>query len=743
MPTAALALLQVILAAAPPTSPVPASRDPGPDPFLRRYFETRRFAAGRPARAQLTPGGDAVLFLRSGPRSPVQALFETDLATGATRELATAEGLLAGAAAGGTTAAEQAQLERKRITARGLTGFELSEDGRRVAVAVGGRAFVLDRAGGAATPLATSGRPLDLRFSPDGAAVSYVVDHDLRVLDLASNQERALTEGGTEDLSHGLAEFAAQEELGRQVGHWWSPDGRLVAWQETDQRGVERLTLHDPLHPERPADAFRYPRAGRPNAVVRLAVTPAAGGPPTWIEWDRARFPYLAEVRWTEGGPLTLVVRSRRQEAVQVLAADPATGATRLLLEEADAAWLEPTPGFPRWLRDGSGFLWLTERRGAEEVELRGPDGALREVVVPGSAGLASLVGFDEARRRAWFTGGPSPAETRLYAIEPGGAPVEWSPPAGPVATQAQRSREGGVLLVTRTTLTASGLPEVFREDGRRLAALPSVAEPAPFSPRAELRKVGPAPGFWARVTRPRAMQPGRKLPVWLAVYGGPHAQVASVRADLMAQWIADQGFLHVAIDGRGTPRRGRDFARAIEGDFAGPALDDQVAALRGLAREVPELDLSRVGVEGWSFGGYFAALAVMRYPEVFKAAVAGAPVVDWADYDTAYTERYLGLPAEAPEAYRRSSLLTWAPRLTRPLLLVHGTADDNVWFLHSLRLSDALLRQGTRHELLALPGLAHGALSAGEPAYVARLWARMVGFISEGLSAPGPAAGR
>jgi dipeptidyl-peptidase-4 len=202
-----------------------------------------------------------------------------------------------------------------------------------------------------------------------------------------------------------------------------------------------------------------------------------------------------------------------------------------------------------------------------------------------------------------------------------------------------------------------------------------------------------------------------------------------------MAQWIADQGFIHVAIDGRGTPRRGRDWERAIRGDFAGPALDDQVAGLKALGAIVPELDLTRVGVEGWSFGGYMAALAVMRYPELFKAAAAGAPVVDWRDYDTAYTERYLGLPAQAPEAYTRSSLLTWAPKLERPLLIIHGTADDNVYYFNSLKLADALLRAGRRYELLTLPGMTHLALSSGDPAYVARLWERTLGFLKENLS--------
>lgn len=723
------------LASAAPTPPSAASQPaPATEPFLKRYLETRRFQAGRPARAQLTPDGDAVIFLRSGPRSPVSALWATDLKTGETRELCSAERLLAGAAAT-PTAEEQARLERQRITTRGITAFELSRDGKRLAVTVGGKLFLLDRLSGAITALEPGGRPADLRFSPDGTTLSYVVDHDLRLLDLASNVERALTSGGTAEVTHSEAEFVAQEEFNRHSGAWWSPDSRWIAWQETDQRGVEKFTIHDPLHPEHPADTYRYPRAGHANALVRVAVSPAAGGPPTWLAWDRERYPYLGSVRWTEGGPLTLVVLTRAQDELALLAADPASGATRVLLTERDAAWVNLAQGYPRWKEDGSGFFWLSEKSGWPELTLHRPDGTEASTWVKGSAGFASLVGYDEKRRWLWFTGGPEPTQGRLYVVKEGAAPEEWLAPVVPVSTSAQLSRNGEVLLVTRSTMAATGLPTVHRVDGRRLAELPSVAEKPPFEPRTELYKVGPAPGFYASVIRPRAARPGQKFPVYLSVYGGPHAQVVATRPDVLAQWIADQGFIHVAIDGRGTPRRGRDWERAIRGDFAGPALDDQVAALKALGAVVPELDLTRVGVEGWSFGGYFAALAVMRYPAIFKAAVAGAPVVDWRDYDTAYTERYLGLPAQAPEAYARSSLLTWAPKLERPLLIIHGTADDNVYYFNSLKLADALLRAGKPFELLTLPGMTHLALASGDPAYVARLWERALGFLKEHLA--------
>jgi dipeptidyl-peptidase-4 len=744
LPLLLAAALAAPAAAAHPTSPTPTPTPAPPAPapaaaahesFLARYTATRGFRAGLPARPALTPDGRAALFLRSGPRSAVQALYETDLASGATRELATAEALLEGAAAS-LSAAEQAQLERQRIAARGITGFELSRDGARVVVPLGGKLFLVDRAGGAVTALETRGRPTSPRLSPDGRAVAYVMDHDLHVLDVGSGDARAVTAGGTADVHRGSAEFVAEEEFYRRDGFWWSPDSRLLAFQETDEREVETFTIHDPLHPERAADTFRYPRAGRANARVRVGVVPAAGGEITWISWDRERWPYLAVAAWEPNAPLSLVVLDRRQRELVLLAADPATGETRVLAREEDPAWVNVAAGLPRWRDDGKGFFWHTERNGAPEIELRRADGTLERTWVRPGAGFARLVGWDERRRALWFLGGPDPAQRRLYRVVDAGEPREWRASGEPVALSATLARSGEVVLVQRTSFSAIEPPAAFRRDGTALARLPSVAEPLPFPVRGELRRLGEA-GLRALLVRPAAGGAGTGLPVLLDVYGGPGANAASVTADPLVQWIADQGFLVLSIDGRGTPRRGRAFERAIQGDFAGPMLEDQIAGLQALAREVPEADLSRVAVFGWSFGGYAAALAVLRRPDVFHVAVAGAPVADWADYDTAYTERYLGHPAEAPDAYRRSSLLPLAGDLRRPLLVVHGTADDNVYFFHALKLADAILRGGRRPELLVLPGLTHQALRAGEPLVVERVWGAIVDFLRAGVAAP------
>ncbi|HSN93223.1 MAG TPA: DPP IV N-terminal domain-containing protein [Anaeromyxobacteraceae bacterium] len=730
MPSLELAALVMALSLSSPADPAS-----GGDSFLRTFAETRGFSRGRPASASVTPDGRAALFLRAPPRGRAQALLETDVATGATRVLLDP----AADAARELGPEERARLERQHVTARGVTAFRLSKDGRRVVAEASGEVHLVDRASGKARRLRAADGAVTPRLSPDGRKLAFVRGGELHVLDLASGRGRQVTRGAKEWLTHGLAEFVAQEEMARYEGFWWSPDGRRLAYQETDEREVEKLSIADPFRPEREPVRFAYPRAGTANAKVRLGVVPARGGGTVWIRWDARRFPYLATVRWPEKGPLTLLVQNRAQTEERLLAADPATGRTRVLLEERDEAWLNLDQDFPRWLDDGSGFLWVSERNGGPELELRGPDGSLRASLVPASAGFVALAGVDGRRGLAWFTAcGDDPTQERLFRVSlSGGAPQEVPVGEGPAQVSASLSEDGSALLVTRAGERELQRVAVHRTDGARLAELPSVAIEPPLRMTAEIRKVGPGEGLWTTVVRPGRLEPGRRLPVVLSVYGGPGPAAGTPQGAarhagrrLLDQWLADRGFVVVAADGRGTPRRGRAFERALRGDFSLP-LEDQVAALRALAAEVPEMDLSRVGVWGWSYGGYMSALAVLRRPDVFKAAVAGAPVVDWRDYDTHYTERYLGLPQENAEAYARSSLLGDAPRLSRPLLLVHGTADDNVYLFHSLKLADALFRAGRPFEIVPLAGATH---IDRDPEATERLWERAAAFLAEHL---------
>jgi dipeptidyl-peptidase 4 len=702
------ALLLTSACAVAQTPPKPMTAPPQ-DTFLRDLSETRRFMSGRPSGVRITPDEKTILFLRGQARAPVQTLFAFDVASGQTKELLTPQALLQGAEET-LTEEEKARRERMRVSARGFASYDLSEDGERILVSLSGRLYVVERSSGKVTALRTGPGVVDPRFSSDGRQVAYVRDQDVYRLDLATNTEQPVTHGGIEEKSHGLAEFVAQEEMRRYSGFWWSPDAKHIAYAEVDNSGVEKLSIVDVMHPERGAQTFSYPRPGKANARVRLGITPATGGDTVWLQWDAEKYPYLATVRWPKRGPLTLLVQNRTQTEELLLAADPATGTTRVLHTEKDDAWLNLEQDFPVWLEDGRTFLWYTERNGGPEVELRSADGTLVRSLVPPEAGFRSLARYIEKERTLYFIGGPDPSESYLWRIKEGGKPEQVRPgTSGPAVETAAVSRSGSFAVVWHQSPTSMVRAYVTRTNGQRVGELPSVSEEPPFTPQVEFRQVGPH-SFHTSLVRPRNAKPGEKLPVLLYVYAGPTTTVVqkAMSVHLQAQWLADQGFLVVRIDGRGTPLRTAAWERAVRGDFSGVTLEDQVAGLQALAAQVPEMDMSRVGIEGWSFGGYMAALAVLKRPDVFKAAVAGAPVVDWLDYDTHYTERYLGLPQERPQAYTQSSLLTYADKLGSPLLLIHGTADDNVYFFHTLKLSDALFRAGRHHELLPLSGLTH-----------------------------------
>jgi dipeptidyl-peptidase-4 len=703
--------------------------------YLKDHAETRGFMLGRPARAKPTPDGKAVLFLRAQPRVARLRLYEFDVATGKTRELLTPEELLHSAEEH-LSPEEKARRERQRVSVGGFTDFQLSDDGANILLSLSGKLYLVSRADRKVTELSAGPGVIDPKFSPDGRTVSYVRDHDVYLYDLAKGAERRLTTGGSEKRPHGLAEFIAQEEMHRFSGYWWSPDSRHVVYQESDPAGVEVWHVCDPMRPELPPQPMPYPRPGKANVAVRLGVIPASGGETVWIDWDAKKYPYLARVRWGRTGPLTVVVQTREQDGIALLRVDPATGKTETLLTERDAAWVDlPPEDVPRWLPEGRGFLWMAEEADGPRLELRDGAGRFVRAVVSASAGFQGLVDFDPRAGQVVYRASTDPTQSHLWRVAlEGGKPQRLTKEPGLHA--AVFSRDHSVYVHTTTPADAMPRSAVCKADGTAVGELPSVAEEPPFRPAAELLKVGEGDGYYAAVVRPRRFKAGAKYPVILHVYGGPtHQQVtASMGTRLIDQWLADQGFVVVSLDNRGTPGRGRAWEKAVHEKFGSVPLADQVAGLKALGAKFPELDLGRVGVYGWSFGGYLSALAVLREPDVFKAAVAGAPVVDWLDYDTHYTERYLGLPDRHAEAYREASLLTYAKDLRRPLLLIHGTADDNVYFRHTLKLGNELFRAGHDFDLLPLPGLTH---MVPDPVVMQRMYGKFAAYFKKHLGEP------
>ncbi|HTN80619.1 MAG TPA: prolyl oligopeptidase family serine peptidase [Acidimicrobiales bacterium] len=663
------------------------------DTFPRQYARTRRLTLGEPRSFTVSPDGERVVFVRSGSGDdPVNGLWVLDVASGEEIHVVDADDLLESADAD-LPPQERARRERAREQAGGIVAYATNAEVTMAAFALAGRLFTVDLTTGAGHEIHAEGAVFDPRPDPTGARVAYVSGRSLCIADLDGTTR--IIEDPDENVSWGSAEFVAAEEMDRFRGYWWSPEGDRVAACRVDVTNVRRLHLADPAEPTSEPVELVYPAAGTANADVVLAVI-GLDGETKYLGWDRESYPYLVSVSWKKDAPLTFLVQSRDQRRTQVLAADPVTLATRVVAEDRDDAWIEVVPGSPDWI--GDRLVMAADRDGArriivDDTPITPPDIQVRSIVAVDSDAIV-FAGNDIAE----------PTELHVMKVDLSGKVTRVTTEPG-VHTAVGA---GGTFVVRSSTLTTGPITCVMWGKGGDVA-IRSLAEAPLVEPSIELMCVGPRK-LWCALLLPRYREPGKKLPVLLDPYGGPHHQtvVKARNSFLTAQWFADQGFAVLVVDGRGTPGRGSMWERAILDDFAGPVLEDQVDALQLVAADHPEMDLDRVAIRGWSFGGYLAALAVLRRPDVFHAAVAGAPVTDWRLYDTFYTERYLGDPNENADVYDRSGLLEVAKGLRRPLLLIHGLADDNVVAAHTLQLSRVLLEAGRWHSVLPLSGVTH-----------------------------------
>jgi dipeptidyl-peptidase 4 len=719
------------------------------DSFPRQHARTRNFSLGVPRSFQVSPDGARVVFLRSkGGSDPVTCLWAADLAADPSSEVGLAERLVVDPVAVGAKdeepPEERARRERSREKAGGVVGFATDADATMAAFAIGGEVFTAQLApdGASAGPAGSRSPAIDPRPDPSGRRIAYVCNGALRITDLTdATDDELIGPAGAEYVSYGLAEFIAAEEMGRMRGFWWAPDGQSLLVARVDISQVNRWHIADPAHPDLAPAEVSYPAAGTPNALVELIII-RLDGEALQVRWDAEAFCYLASVCWDSGAPL-IVVQSRDQRRMRLLAVDVATGATTVLREDTDSCLLDLVPGVPARLADER-IVWTADEGGAKRLFVANDhaiaDGTA-EPVTPAGLQVRAVLSVD--RDTVLLSGSDGePTEVGVWAYGPGGLrQVAGREVAGVHAAV----RKGGTTVLTSRSMAVPGVtvtvlrelpgidrngttegqsggsssPRVSTDAGGSGGSSPRVSvgtiasraeRPQLPRVRAELLRAGRSE-IRTALLLPSWHEPGSaKLPVLMDPYGGPHSQrvLASADAYLTSQWFAEQGFAVVVADGRGTPGRGPAWDRAVAGDLAGPALDDQVDALTAVAEANQDLDLSKVAIRGWSYGGYLSALAVLRRPDVFHAAIAGAPVTDWRLYDTHYTERYLGHPDDDPAAYERSSILADAPKLARPLMIIHGLADDNVVVAHTLRLSSALLAAGRPHQVLPLSGVTH-----------------------------------
>ena len=665
--------------------------------FPRQHARTRGFTLGAPRSFTVSDDGHRVAFLRStAGGDSVNRLWLLDTSTGGEHMAADPVELLPDPGEENLPPAERARRERARESGGGIVAYAGDPGLTQIAFTLDGRVFLADGAEGSVDLLPAEPGAFDPRPSPDGQRVAYVSGTALRVVDAAADGfDRLVVDepGGT--VIWGSAEFIAAEEMGRSRGFWWSPDSRRLLVARVDTADVPVWHIASPADPASAPVPTAYPAAGTVNADVSLAVFRLDGSRVN-VAWDRDAFEYLARAAWAPRSNPVITVQSRDQRTVVILEIDPDTGATAEIARHTDAHWVELVPGTPTWM--GERLVTVENRESARRLVIAG------NTATPDTLQVRSVVAADE--HRVVFTASDDPTEIHIWQLDGEGKLDRISGQPGVHSAAAG----GGTVVAVRAAGTHAGAAVEVMTPTERISIASMAATPS-LSPSPQFFVVG------SRDLRTAVLYPtdgdgadGDSLPVLLDPYGGPHAQrVLKARSPfLVSQWFADQGFAVVIADGRGTPARGPAWERAVAGDLARPVLEDQIDALDALAQQHPRLDLDRVAVRGWSFGGYLAALAVLARPDRFHAAISGAPVTDWRLYDTHYTERYLGHPDHNPEAYTRTSLLELAGGLSRPLLLICGLADDNVFAAHTLQLSQALFETGRPHQVLPLPGVTH-----------------------------------
>lgn len=712
---------------------------------LDRLFANPPLLGTPPRALTIAPDGRHMAWLQ--PRADDQLRFDLwveEIATGKRRMAV--DSLALSAAPATLSEAELMRRERARLASvRGIVEYQWSPDGQTLLVPLDGDIWLAPLSGKPRQVTATSATEIDARLSPRGKFASFVRNQNMFVVDLATGKERALTTAGGGLISYGMAEFVAQEEMDRLTGQWWAPDDARIAIARVDESDVKVAVRAAIGSDGTKVSEQRYPFAGTPNARVTLEIHALAGGTPVQVDLGPDSDIYLARVTWLNPGQLIVQRQTRDQKRLDLLLVEAATGASRVLFSETSDSWVNLHDSL-KPLADGKRFLWASERTGQRHIWLW--DGAGLVQLTRGDWSVDQIRALDETRGQILFTGfRDGPLEKSLYRVAlQGGEPVRLTEAGG--WTEAVTDARGTAMLLTRSTPEKPATVTLATADGGALAVRRTVA--GADTPYAKLGRPHLTPRYGTlkaadgvtdlhyALLLPPGLKPGQKVPVFFEVYGGPGVQrVTKQFGPLTHQYLADKGWAVFRVDNRGTPNRGTAFESVIHRKLGFPEVDDQMAALNWLKAQ-PFVDADRIAVYGWSYGGYMVQRLMTEHPEAFAAGVSGAPVTDWTLYDTHYTERYLGNPAIDKAPYVASDVTLKADKLARPLLIIHGLADDNVVFDHSAKMIGALQKAGKPFETMVYPGQTHAIRS---PELATHMWKTIEAFLDRTVPPEGKAA--
>lgn len=673
----------------------------------------------------LSPDGELVAFLRSREDDVnTLDLWAAPTGEGEPYKLIDARALVPDA--GELSEAEIARRERMRISQRGVVEYSWDEQGRYILAPLEGDIFLADRNGEVRRLTETEGDEIDAKVSPQGTWASWVRDQNLYIQPLAGGEERAITTDGDGLITWATAEFIAQEEMDRDTGYWWSPDESRIALTRVDESTVDVIPRLDIQGGGATTIQQRYPRAGRPNAVVDLFIHDVASGERIEVDLGENDDIYLARVNWSaDGGVLYVQRQSRDQQTLDLLAVDPATGESRVIVTQTDDAWVGLTHDF-RALEDGR-FVWSSEEGGWRHLYLYEADGTLVRQITDGDWAVKSLEGINGETGEVFFTASfeitdgaarELPIEQRLWRTTlDGGAPTPVTPEGGWWSVNMNGPATAFVGNYSDpTTPSRSGL---YSADGTFIRWIEEnrLGEGHPYHPYLARHRT---PEYGAletpdghslvwQMTTPHDFDPSRRYPAVIQVYGGPSG--GGVRRGwqpMTTRLLNEAGYVVFRMDNRGEGYRSAAFKRALYLRMGTVEVEDQVLGANYL-RSLPFIDADRIGAMGWSYGG-FMTLHMLTEPDMgLASAISGAPVTDWSLYDTHYTERFMSTPEGNPDGYAASDVVTKLDRLTGRLLLLHGMADDNVIFENTTRVLNALQEQSVPFETMLYPGQRHG----------------------------------